>query len=120
MVTLVCVGSLTFTYGGAATIGIAMVNGIAKVDNNAIRGNASILDGSVVETGKGTSRLSLQSGPRVELGSESRGKVYRDHVVLEKGTGQLHAGTSFPMIANSLRVDTIGSDSTIRVAIKDS
>src|SRR5450759_3232537 len=97
-----------------------MVNGAARVDNTDIRGNASILDGSVVETAKGTSRLSLQSGARVELGSESRGKVYRDNVVLEKGMGQLHAVSNFPVLANSLRVAAMGPDSTVRVALKES
>jgi hypothetical protein len=117
---LICVGSLTLSFGAGATIGIAMVSGFAKVDNSDVRGNASLLDGSLVETGKGTSRLSLQNGARVEFSSESRGKVYRDRVVLEKGMGQLHAGSNFPVIANSLRVAAMGSDSTVRVAVKDS
>jgi hypothetical protein len=117
---LICVGSLTLSFGAGATIGIAMVSGIAKVDNSDVRGNASLLDGSLVETGKGTSRLSLQNGARVEFSSESRGKVYRDRVVLEKGMGQLHAGSNFPVVANSLRVAAMGSGSTVRVAVKDS
>ena len=119
LVALVCVGSLTLSLAGGSAIGIAMVNGVARVDNNDVRGNASILDGSTVETGKGTSRLSLQGGARVEFASESRGKVYRDHVVLEKGMGQLHAGKNFPVLANSLRVAATGSDSTVRVSVKD-
>lgn len=120
VIALVCVGSLTYSFGGGAAIGVAMVSGVAKVDNSDIRGNASILEGSVVETAKGTSRLSLQGGARVEFGSESRGKVYRDHVVLEKGMGQLHAPGNFPVIANSLSVATTGKDSTVRIALKDS
>src|SRR5437879_5584592 len=96
-----------------------MVSGLAKVDNSDIRGNASILDGSVVETAKGTSRIALQSGARVELASDSLGKVYQDHVVLEKGMGQLHAASNFQVVANELRVSGTGSDSTLRVAVKD-
>ncbi|MGI8742562.1 MAG: hypothetical protein ACR2NN_08325 [Bryobacteraceae bacterium] len=118
--TLVCVGSLTFCFGGGASIGIATINGTATVDNASVRGNTSILDGSVVETAKGSSHLSLSGGARVEFASDSRGKVYRDHVVLEKGMGQLHAGNSFPILANSLQVVPSGSDSTVRVSVKDS
>lgn len=118
-VTLICVGSLTFCFGGGSSIGIAMINGIATVDNASVRGNTSILDGSVVETAKGSSQLSLTGGARIDFASDSRGKVYRDHVILEKGMGQLH-GNNFPMMANSLQVVSSGSDSTVRVSVKDS
>lgn len=119
VMTLVCVGCLTLCLAGGAAIGIATINGTATVDNASVRGNTSILEGSVVQTGKGSSQLSLQGGARVDLASESRGKVFRDHVVLEKGMGQLHSGSSFPMLANSLQVVPSGSDSTVRVSVKN-
>jgi hypothetical protein len=97
-----------------------MVNGIATVDNNSIRGNTSVLEGSVVETAKGSSQLSLESGARLNFGAASRGKVYRDHVVLEKGMSEVHGGSDFPLFANALHVVGSGSDSTVRVAVKDS
>ena len=119
LMALVCVGSITFCFGGGAAIGIAMVNGTATVDSSSIRGNTSVLEGSVVETTKGTSQLSLDGGARLNFGAESRGKVYRDHVVLEKGMGQVHGGSNFPLFANALHVVGSGSDSTVRVAVKD-
>lgn len=119
LVALLCVGSLTFCFAGGASIGIAMVNGTATLDNASIRGNASVLDGSVVETATGSSRLSLEGGARLDFGAASRGKIYRDHVVLEKGMGQLHGGGSYPLFANALHV-VPASGSTVRVSIKDS
>ncbi len=120
LVALLCVGSLTFCFAGGASIGIAMVNGTATVDNDSIRGNTSVLEGSVVETAKGSSQLSLNGGARLDFGAASRGKVFRDHVVLEKGMGQVHGGSSFPLFANALHVVGSGADSTVRVAVKDS
>ena len=120
LVALLCVGSLTFCFGGGASIGIAMVNGTASVDNTSIRGNASVLEGSIIETAKGTSQLSLEGGARLDFGAASRGKVYRDHVVLEKGMGQVHGGSSFPLFANALHVVGSSADSTVRVSVKDS
>ena len=120
LMALVCVGSITFCFGGGAVIGIAMVNGIATVDNSSIRGNTSVLEGSVVETAKGTSQLSLEGGARLNFGADSRSKIYKDHVVLEKGMGQVHGGSNFPLFANALHVVGSGSDSTVRVAVKDS
>ena len=120
IMALVCVGSITFCFGGGAAIGIAMVNGTATVDNSTIRGNTSVLEGSVVETAKGTSQLSLDGGARLNFGAASRGKVYSDHVVLEKGMGQVHGGSNFPLFANALHVVGSGSDSTVRVSVKDS
>lgn len=110
-------GTLSLCFGGASVIGLAVVNGTARVDHAEVRGNASVLDGSLIETGKGSSQLSLQSGARVEFGAASRGKVYRDRVVLEKGIGQFHAA-GYPLLANSLRVVSTDVGSTVRVAVK--
>jgi len=120
IVALACVGLLAVCYAGGSSIGIAMINGTATVDNAAVRGNASVMDGSVVETGKGSSQLSLQNGARIDFGAASRGKIYHDHVILEKGMGQLHAGSDFSVFANALRVVSSDSNSTVRVAVKDS
>lgn len=110
-------GTLSLCFGGASVIGLAVVNGTARVDSTEVRGNASVLDGSLIETGTGSSQLSLQSGARVEFGAASRGKVYHDRVVLEKGIGQFHA-SNYPLLANSLRVISADGGSTVRVAVK--
>jgi hypothetical protein len=46
--------------------------------------------------------------------------VFSDHVALEKGMSQLHASSEYPVVVNSLRVVSANSDSTVRVAVKDS
>jgi len=57
-----------------------------------------------VETGKASSELQLAGGARVSLGAGSRGRVYRDRLILERGAGELERSEGYPIVARSLRV----------------
>jgi len=76
--------------GHAATgaIGTAATTGEFLLDGAEVRGNASVLDGSLVQTTTGAVRLTLKDGAEVDLANGSQGKIYRDRVVLEQGASQ--------------------------------
>ena len=98
------------------TIGVAMANGNFLLDHSRVVGNANFFEGSVIETGKAMSDLSLTSGLKMRLGVGSRGRVFHDRLVLDQGAGQV-SGSKFLVEARGLRVIPVGGDATARVAL---
>ena len=70
-------------------IGMAVANGSFQVDRMRMSGNASLFDGSVIETANSSSQIQLNTGQRLRLSSETRAKIYRNKLVLESGFGQM-------------------------------
>jgi hypothetical protein len=97
-----------------------------RVDSYMVRGNATLFDGSVVETGQASAVLRLENGARIAMETSSRGVLHRDRFVLQRGTSELTASTSFqieanglhftPSHANSRGVISITSGDTVEVA----
>ena len=95
-------------------IGLATVTGTMHVDSSDVRDNATILEGTSLETDINPSQIALKSGVRLELAAESSGKVYANRLVLEKGIAQVHASSKYLVIANSMQV-VPNKASTLRV-----
>src|SRR5687768_18448848 len=70
-------------------IGMAVANGSFQVDRMRVSGNASLFDGTVIETGSSSSQIQLNTGQRLRLSSETRAQIYRNKLVLESGFGQM-------------------------------
>jgi len=83
-------------------IGVVLSSGSVTVDNSVVAGNATVFDGNTVQTGATSSRLQLNNGGVAQLGADSTARVYRDHMVLEKGFGQ--ASGSYGVEANTLKI----------------
>jgi hypothetical protein len=96
-------------------IGFIRATGNFTLDGSPTRDNATLFNGSVVETSMSPSHVVLDNGTRADLGKNSRSRIYREHLVLEKGTTQL-AGNEFPLMASTLR---IVSSEPFRVALLD-
>lgn len=99
----------------SSTIGVAMTNGNFVLDHSTVVGNANVFEGSVIETGKAMSDLTLTNGLKVRLGTDSRGQVFRDRMVLEKGASQVSGG-KYVLEAGRLRVMPANPNATARVA----
>ena len=85
----VCVIS---TLGVAASVGVISSTGVFLVDGSQIQGNATVFEGSVIETA--SSRSTVQLGDlQVTLLPDSRLKAYKDRAILEKGWGIVNQGT---------------------------
>ena len=102
--------------GAISTIGVATANGSFWLDHSQVAGNANVFDGSVIETGKAMSDLSLTSGLKIRLGMDSRGQVFRGRLELEQGAGQV-SGSKYLVKARGLRVFPVTSSATVRVAL---
>ena len=118
LVALILVGSVTFLSASTA-IGFAAANGTFQINAKETRGNATLFDGSVIETGRVPSQLQLDNGVQVRLATESRAKVYQGRVVLEKGAGQLASSSAYAIESRTLRVSSTEPNTVARVEVAD-
>ncbi len=100
-----CVSS--YALAATPSIGSVTARGETKIDNYEVRGSGTVFDGSVVETGQSISSgadLRLANNEEVTLWRDSRGTLYRDYFVLQRGTAQLGSTNSFRVQANGVMV----------------
>ncbi len=102
---------------GAPVIGTVRSNGPFRVDNSAMRGNATLFEGSAVETAAAISTVELASGARVSLASSSKGRLFGDHMILEKGIGQLDKAENFRLEARGLTIQPETEKASARVSL---
>lgn len=112
---LMCMSS--YAVAGTVSIGTASARGNMRVDSYSVKGNATLFDGSVVETGQATADLRLAKGTEITMSTDSLGTLYSDHLVLQRGESELAATSSFQLQANGLRVTSNGPSSRAVVSI---
>jgi len=117
LATITLIGSLALASAAAPAIGLVSAGGSFRVDGARVSGNATLFEGTVIETDRTPSQLQLLHGARMILGADSRGKVYRDRVVLERGQAQIAGSGTFPIEAAALRVLATQPDSTALVTL---
>jgi hypothetical protein len=111
---------------GTTAIGTASVRGDMRVDGYRISGDATLFDGTVVQTGQASADLRLTKGVEIKLATDSRGTLYRDHIVLQQGSSEWTPSSSFSLEANGLSVTpsepnskglvSLGGANTVEVA----
>jgi hypothetical protein len=89
-------------------IGIVTASGHFTLDRSQVWGNATVFEGSVVETGSASSEVALRNGAKLQLAKDSRARILSDRVVIEKGIGQVSAPESFEVNAANLRIHSTG------------
>jgi hypothetical protein len=97
-----------FAIAASPGIGIVTASGHFTLDKAQVWGNATVFDGSVIETGAASSEVSLRSGAKLQLAKDSRARISFGRVVLEKGIGQISAPESFEVNAANLRIHIDG------------
>ena len=103
-VSAILLGLVGYAGGATRSIGTASARGDVNVDNYAVQGNATLFDGSVVQTGQASADLRLASGADITMASDSRGKLYQNRIVLEQGSSEVKASGPFQLEAYGLRV----------------
>jgi hypothetical protein len=110
---------LSYATAGTVSIGTASARGDMRVDSYAVKGNATLFDGSVVETGQATADLRLAKGTEITMATGSRVTLYRDRLVLQRGESEV-TSNSFQLEANGLRVTPREPNSQGVVSLKAS
>jgi hypothetical protein len=119
LIALTLVANLSLGMAAAPAVGIATARGSFTIDDSSIAGNATLFEGNHIETGRISSPLQLNNGARMQLAAESRGIVYRDRLVLEKGMGRVENAGTFQVEANSLRIAP-ASEAAAQVSLRPS
>src|SRR5260370_12089751 len=101
-------------------IGVISAEGRLWVDSAGVSDHATVFEGSIVETTDGPATVQIGSAVRVVLDANSRAQVYTDHLLLERGRGQLDGGSNYRLEAGTLRVMPGSAGSRAVVAIGDS
>ncbi len=117
LIALILSAQISLLPAASPVIGIALADGNVTVDNTRTPGNASLFEGNTVETGKVSSRLQLQNGSSVQLASDSRGKVYGNRLILEKGTSRFRTSKGYEIDALSLKIAGIDPSASARVSV---
>lgn len=100
--TVLCLSS--FAWAGTTAIGTASSWGGMRVDGNQVTSNATLFDGTIVETSQKSATLRIDKGLQIVLAPDSQGALYRDHFVLLKGASEIDASRPFALEANGLSV----------------
>jgi hypothetical protein len=119
ILSVMLVLQLFVAMAAAPVIGVATARGSFRLDNAAVTGNGTVFEGSVIETGRASGELQLSSGTTMQLGLETRGQVYRDRLVLQKGISEIRNAGSFGVEASTLRIVAEDKGSVGRVEIMD-
>jgi hypothetical protein len=98
----------TFAFAATPAIGIVTASGHFTLDRSQVWGNATVFDGSIIETSAASSEIALRNGAKLLLGKDSRARIASDRMVIEKGIGQISAPESFEVNAANLRIHTTG------------
>jgi hypothetical protein len=102
--------------GLAATqvIGVAMSEGSILVNDARTPGNATILDGSFLQTESSASQVHFKDGAQLRVDADSRARLFSDHVDLQRGSVKI---SDYAAKANGLSVKA-GDGSSANVTVK--
>ncbi len=111
-------GLVSGTAGAASpVIGTVVARGAFRMDNATVTGNATLFEGATIETATTGSALELTSGARVTLGTTTKGRVFGDRIVLERGKSRLDKAEGFRVEARGLLIQPETGNSTGRVEL---
>jgi hypothetical protein len=102
------------------SIGVIQSPGDFQVDGSTVRGNATLFEGSTIQTAAAQSRIKLSSGAEIVLQPSSRVQVYQDHTVLQQGAQSVKNGQKHLIEAATLRISATDNHAVAEIVTKDS
>ena len=115
VVMLFCM--ITDAEAASTAIGTANARGDIRVNGYLIRGDVTLFDGEVVETGKASATLRLHKSLEVTLSTNARATLYRDRLVMQRGSSQWTGSSTFPVEVNGVFVTATSPGSRGLVSI---
>ena len=77
------------TIAAPPVIGTVTATGAFRLNGDTVMSNGTLTEGAVLETVRGDLSVRLTGGARLYLNADSRGKLYSDRIILEKGEARL-------------------------------
>jgi len=87
-------------------IGLVRASGEFTIDSSATRDNSTVFDGSVISTTQASSHVVLEDGTHIDMGLDSRSRIYRDHITIEQGLVHINTANRYAIIAGRIRIDS--------------
>ena len=87
-------------------IGLVRASGEFTVDGSWTRDNSTVFDGSEISTTHAASHVVLEDGTRIDVGLDSRSRIYRDHITIEQGLVHVNSSNRYGVIAGRIRIDS--------------
>ncbi len=115
--TLLVIPAYSVISLASPAIGVATGFQDLTVNKAHVRGNATLFEGNIFATGPDGARISLDGGTSMQLGSSSKGIVYRDRLELLSGSGEIQPGNAYRVDALSLHVKGSAPGAVARVSI---
>lgn len=75
-----------------------------SLNRSEVWGNATLFDGSSIDTQKASSDAMLANGVRIQFGVQSRATVWRNRTALDKGVAQVIARAPYEIDAGGIKV----------------
>ncbi len=101
----------------SGAIGTIVTNGAFRLNQATVINNATLFEGATIETGAVVSRVTFSSGTRLLMGTESKGRVFGDHLVLDRGQSWIDKADGFRVEARGLTILPETGASTGRVLL---
>jgi hypothetical protein len=117
MVVLILNVTLGLAIAAPPVIGTVTAGGAFRLNGDTVMANGTLTEGAVIETGRGNSSVRLAGGTRLSLSADTRGKLYSDHIVLEKGETRLENGVAFHLEALGLTIRPERGLATARIGL---
>lgn len=89
-----------------AAIGLVRASGEFVINSTETRDNSTVFDGSVISTAGAASHVVLDDGTRIDMGPDSRSRIYRDHLVIEQGLVHLNVSNQYAVLAGRIRIES--------------
>ncbi len=105
--------AMVHALAASSTIGIATAKGIFRVDNSYVAGNATLFEGVAVETDSSSGELNL-SKAKLVMATETRGHVFQDRLILDRGKVQW-GGSTYRTVAGEFQI--VGVDSASKAMV---
>jgi hypothetical protein len=100
-------------------VGLVTASGHSTLNHSQVWGNATVFDGSKIDTTDASSEATLNNGVRMQLGSASRANVSEKRLELWKGVGQASTPESFKIDAAAFAIRSSGNTGRVRVGLVD-
>src|SRR5262252_4200789 len=104
----ICLASAVHILGADSmsltTIGLVRASGDFTIDGSGTRDNSTVFQGSKISTTNAASHVVLEDGTRIDMGLDSSGQIYRDHVTIERGLAQVNASKGYAVVAGRIRI----------------
>lgn len=118
--SLLTSGCLLFLTATPPSVGVIRSAGDFQMDGSIVRGNATVFEGSIVQTAATESMIQLSDGAEIVIAPGSRVQVYREHAVLQQGAQRVNSGQKYLIEAASLRISPTDTHTVAEIAAKDS